>query len=130
QGSYLGRLFSRGYQVSAAVPQKVIAAGNSKEEGEGVPAPSLSEKLGLSLAEGKFAKPFQFLNLGILAYTGDGSALAQVQVAKGKVKGSGAAGFLLWRSIYLSKQVSWRNRVLVVADWLKAVAFGRDITRF
>lgn len=40
----------------------------------------LSEKLGLSVVQGKFAKPFQFLNLGILAYTGAGGALAQVQV--------------------------------------------------
>lgn len=40
----------------------------------------LSEKLGLSVVKGKFAKPFQFLNLGILAYTGADGALAQVQV--------------------------------------------------
>lgn len=49
------------------------------EDSETKNAP-LSEKLGLSVVEGKFAKPFQFLNLGILAYTGAGGALAQVQV--------------------------------------------------
>ena len=45
------------------------------------------------------------------------------------IKGTGAAGFALWRSVYLSKQVSWRNRVLVALDWAKAKSFGRDITR-
>lgn len=93
QGTYLARLFSRGFEFSASVPQK---SSTSDEEG-GAPgvahadgAPSdpegkdskvpLSEKLGLSVVKGKFAKPFQFLNLGILAYTGAGGALAQVQV--------------------------------------------------
>lgn len=51
-----------------------------EDGGEKVP---LSEKLGLSIVKGKFAKPFQFLNLGILAYTGAGGALAQVQVRRG-----------------------------------------------
>jgi len=78
------------------------------------------------------AAPFQFLNLGILAYTGGGSALAQLQVApaeKARLKGTGKIGFGLWRSVYLSKQVSWRNRVLVFIDWGKTKVFGRDITR-
>lgn len=92
QGTYLARLFSRGFEFSASVPQK---SGNTDEEG-GAPGAAqaggssdpedkdskvpLSEKLGLSVVKGKFAKPFQFLNLGILAYTGAGGALAQVQV--------------------------------------------------
>eukprot|EP00752_Nemacystus_decipiens_P007861 g7023.t1 len=141
QGAYLARLFSRGFEFSASVPQK---SGSSDEEGEapgvtpddGTPDPEgkdgkvpLSEKLGLSVVQGKFAKPFQFLNLGILAYTGAGGALAQVQVGKESVKTTGATGYLLWRSIYLSKQVSWRNRLLVGTDWLKTRIFGRDITR-
>jgi len=46
------------------------------------------------------------------------------------IKSSGAVGFLLWRSVYLSKQVSTRNRVLILFDWAKTRFFGRDITRF
>lgn len=94
QGVYLARLFSRGFEFSASVPQKssigdehggaagVAPAGgasSSDPEGKDSKVP-LSEKLGLSVVKGKFAKPFQFLNLGILAYTGAGGALAQVQV--------------------------------------------------
>lgn len=96
QGTYLARLFSRGFEFSASVPQKssnsdekggalgaaASADGSSDPEGKDDKVP-LSEKLGLSVVKGKFAKPFQFLNLGILAYTGAGGALAQVQVRLG-----------------------------------------------
>jgi NADH dehydrogenase FAD-containing subunit len=75
----------------------------------------------------EYAKPFQFLNLGVLAYIGASRALAQVSVDEKLILGSGPIGFLLWRGIYWSKQVSWRNRVLVTLDWIKAVLFGRDI---
>ena len=75
----------------------------------------------------EYAKPFQFLNLGVLAYIGASRALAQVSVDEKLILGSGPIGFLLWRGIYWSKQVSWRNRILVTLDWIKAVLFGRDI---
>eukprot|EP00904_Undaria_pinnatifida_P011571 jgi/Undpi1/7544/HiC_scaffold_22.g10017.m1 len=136
QGTYLARLFSRGFEFSASVPQKTSPSG-AADGSEGVPSEGeepedvpLSEKLGLSVVKGKFAKPFQFLNLGILAYTGADGALAQVQIGSESVKSTGGFGYLLWRSIYLTKQVSWRNRFLVGTDWVKTKVFGRDITRF
>ena len=33
------------------------------------------------------------------------------------------------RSTYLVKQVSIRNRILVLADYLKTAIFGRDMTQ-
>jgi NADH dehydrogenase FAD-containing subunit len=97
-------------------------------------APTMSDIISSFATNSKdheFAKAFQFLNLGMLAYTGGGSALAQVAVSPDTdpVKSSGQIGNLLWRSVYLSKQVSWRNRLLVLNDWAKRVFFGRDITR-
>ncbi|CAM9427994.1 unnamed protein product [Chrysoparadoxa australica] len=143
QGTYLGRLFSRDFEVTAPVPQKKlrrlkmnqllskssITLQEADPAAEPTEAAPLSEKLGLSV-KGKYAKPFQFLNLGILAYTGSGKALAQVQVDETQIKGTGGIGFWLWRSVYLSKQVSWRNRALVAIDWAKTKVFGRDITRW
>ena len=38
---------------------------------------------------------------------------------------SSKAGNLLWRSVYLVKQVSTRNRALVTFDWIKTRVFGR-----
>jgi len=116
QGAFLGRMFSRNYDLDSALPRRA------------------GEKFGLvqQLSFGESAdvlEPFQFLNLGILAYIGDSKALAQIQLDENVLKSTGTAGFALWRSVYLSKQVSWRNRVLVFIDWLKTRAFGRDMTR-
>lgn len=127
QGEFLAKLLSRGYNMSPGVEDGILIP----------PKPTASDKTlsesiaAFAIQNGDFAAPFQFLNLGILAYTGGGSALAQLQVAPNgePVKGTGKVGFGLWRSVYLTKQVSLRNRVLVLVDWLKAQAFGRDITR-
>ena len=164
QGSYLGRLFSKGYVLNNEVPLKQERSsissstdGNSKSINMGdeenknrvannVEAASDSEgdvgisaknnewvgvksstsniydeeieyiserfaggKQGLGL-KGKrgieYAKPFQFLNLGVLAYVGGSTALAQIDVDDRKVFGQGQAGFLLWRGIYWFKQVN------------------------
>ena len=34
------------------------------------------------------------------------------------------------RGVYLTKQVSFRNRVLILFDWIKAQVFGRDLSNF
>lgn len=79
----------------------------------------------------EYAKPFQYLNLGILAYTGDCTAVGQISTTPKtpSVLASSHFGNFLWRSVYLAKQVSLRNRVLVMNDWVKRVWFGRDISR-
>jgi NADH dehydrogenase len=90
------------------------------------------------------AKPFRFLNLGLLAFLGGGEALSQIQFGGSsngdgdggngdgggyKINEAGSTGFLLWRSVYIVKQVSTRTRVLVLFDWFKCKLFGRDVTR-
>ena len=76
------------------------------------------------------AQGFRFLNLGILAYVGGGEALSQVELGDVPVFSyAGSVAFILWRSVYLVKQVATRNRVLVTFDWIKSALFGRDITR-
>lgn len=108
-------------------------------EGELMLPPKLDKKraklidavTSLAINDGDIIAPFQFLDMGILAYTGGLSALAQVQLTpqeKSKVKATGKVGFGLWRSVYFMKQASLRNRVLVFFDWMKARLFGRDIT--
>jgi len=73
---------------------------------------------------------FRFFNLGLLAYLGGGEALSQVQLGDVSVfKWAGSVAFVLWRSVYLVKQVATKNRVLVTFDWIKSALFGRDVTR-
>jgi len=78
------------------------------------------------LAEGKPVKTFQYRHWGMLAYVGSNRALADLAA----VKGRGFSTWLFWRSTYLTKLVSWKNKILVVFDWLKTLFFGRDISRF
>jgi len=124
-GTYLGRLVADGYRFDVDGPPKLPAAAPGER--------TLRHQLGaLDREKAGTAPPFTFLNLGILAYVGKSEALVQIAVGGGdskKIKGAGAAGFALWRSVYLSKQYSLRNRILVAVDWAKARAFGRDLSR-
>lgn len=77
-------------------------------------------------ARNKTVEPFRYKHLGMLAYVGDNKALADLE----GVKGRGWATWLFWRSAYISKIVSLKNKVSVLIDWIKAKVFGRDISQF
>ena len=130
QGEHLAKQFNKGFDFSPERSPEGLFPPPVKvpEQTE----PSFSDAIAaFAMNNNEFAKPFQFLNLGILAYTGGGSALAQVTPAPDApaVKAGGKLGNAVWRSVYLSKQVSWRNRLLVLNDWTNRQIFGRDITR-
>lgn len=118
QGAFVARMLDRGYDLSLTPP----VLPDAGEDG------SISTWLkvrGLEEAPG-----FRFLNLGILAYLGEGKALSQIQLGDTPIFSyAGSVGFMLWRSVYFVKQVATRNRVLVLFDWLKCKIFGRDVTR-
>lgn len=57
---------------------------------------------------------FSFENLGIMAYLGAFNGI--VQLGKGRSI-SGRAAFWMWRSVYLTKSISWRNRFLIPIYW-------------
>ena len=148
QGEYLGKLLSNDYTIDAMsssssdkgavslLPPMIndhqLVSRRSKLPSEQIAAYTMSEA--------NIAPPFQFLDLGILAYTGSGSALAQVQVAPSRegrgdetwdpvrLQIKGKVGFALWRTIYLAKQTSTKNVILVTLDWIKVKLFGRDIS--
>jgi NADH:ubiquinone reductase (non-electrogenic) len=77
-------------------------------------------------ARNKPVAPFKYLHLGMLAYVGSNRALADLQ----NFKGRGWSTWLFWRSAYLSRIVSVKNKVLVLFDWAKTRVFGRDISQF
>ena len=80
------------------------------------------------IAEGKEVKEFEFNDLGMLAYIGNEQALAEVP--KAKLRWHGALTYLAWRSAYLTRLVSFKNKVLVLFDWIKTRVFGRDMSKF
>src|SRR5690606_25466313 len=103
---------------------------------EGAPLPAtaqVAEQQGRYLAKafrrraaGKPAGPFVYRKMGRLGYVGGNRAVADLP----GIKGRGFITFLFWRSVYLSKLVSLRNRVLVFFDWAKSHVLGRDLSRF
>ena len=108
-------------------PPGLSAAGAAPPPPPAAAAP-LSARGGTTAAE--VAPPFEFLSLGLLAGIGEDDALTQVDAGALQLRLSGRLASLLWRSVYVTKQVSFRNRVLILFDWLKTRAFGRDLSQF
>ncbi len=77
-------------------------------------------------ARSKQAEPFRYRHLGMLAYIGRHQALADLPQAKSR----GFTTWLFWRSAYLTRLVSLKNKAMVLFDWFKGWVFGRDISRF
>jgi len=75
----------------------------------------------------KFFKEFSYSDIGSLAYVGGNEAIAEFKRTGFKFKGT--ATYFLWRSVYFSRLLSPRNRMLVSFDWIKSYLYGRDISR-
>jgi NADH:ubiquinone reductase (non-electrogenic) len=77
-------------------------------------------------AAGKELKPFHFKSRGMLAYVGGRRAIADLP----RADVTGRKAWIFWRSVYLTKLVSLKNKILVAVDWFVTSLFGRDISRF
>ncbi|CAO1639175.1 unnamed protein product [Sympodiomycopsis kandeliae] len=75
-------------------------------------------------------RPFNYTNLGSLAYIGNAAAFdipflpESIQSFAG-----GLIAMYMWRSFYLSEQVSTRTRMLLLNDYIRRGIWGRDISR-
>lgn len=75
--------------------------------------------------------PFVYKHLGSMASVGRYKALVDLRQSK-DAKGVSLAGFvswLIWRSAYLTRVISWRNRFYVAVNWATTLVFGRDNSR-
>ncbi|CAL9210281.1 unnamed protein product [Musa hybrid cultivar] len=75
--------------------------------------------------------PFVYRHLGSMASVGRYKALVDLRQSK-DAKGISMAGFVswfIWRSAYLTRVVSWRNRFYVAVNWATTLVFGRDNSR-
>ncbi|MED6113433.1 External alternative NAD(P)H-ubiquinone oxidoreductase B1, mitochondrial [Stylosanthes scabra] len=70
--------------------------------------------------------PFRYKHFGQFAPLGGEQAAAELP---GDWVSMGHSTQWLWYSVYASKQVSWRTRVLVMSDWTRRFIFGRDSSR-
>jgi NADH dehydrogenase len=62
-----------------------------------------------------------------MAYLGSWKAIHQKSSTDGL---KGWAAWVLWRTAYLTKSMSIRNKILVPVYWFCSWAFGRGISRF
>ncbi|KAK9153962.1 hypothetical protein Sjap_001442 [Stephania japonica] len=75
--------------------------------------------------------PFVYKHLGSMATVGRYKALVDLRQSQ-DTKGLALAGFaswFIWRSAYLTRVISWRNRFYVAVNWATTFVFGRDISR-
>ncbi|KAA8549422.1 hypothetical protein F0562_001105 [Nyssa sinensis] len=81
--------------------------------------------------EMELGEPFVYKHLGSMATIGRYKALVDLRQSK-EGKGLSLTGFVswfIWRSAYLTRVLSWRNRFYVAINWATTFVFGRDISR-
>jgi len=132
EGAFLARLFNTMAKTQAIESQIDETSTNLNIPGKTKDSASAAvelESLQRQLRRIKDIKPFHYTHQGSLAYIGSERAVADVSWFNGNFASGGSLTYLFWRSAYLSMCFSTRNRVLVVVDWLKSKAFGRDVSR-
>lgn len=130
EGAFLARLFNTMAKTEFLESQinELSTSLNISTKDSAAVANEL-ESLQKQLRRVKDIKPFHYTHQGSLAYIGSERAVADVTWFNGNFATGGGLTYLFWRSAYLSMCFSTRNRVLVVLDWLKSKAFGRDVSR-
>ncbi|KAI9049014.1 hypothetical protein LZ554_006863 [Drepanopeziza brunnea f. sp. 'monogermtubi'] len=130
EGAFLARLFNT-MAKSEAIESKIneLSSSLNLQPGDAAGIAKQIESHERQLRRIKDIKPFHYTHQGSLAYIGSERAVADVSWLNGNFATGGGLTYLFWRSAYLSMCFSTRNRVLVVLDWLKSKAFGRDVSR-
>jgi NADH dehydrogenase FAD-containing subunit len=132
QAQYLGDCFNQYYS-------KFDVVAKPKTEELPLPGPVIPALMPVTALEFldrllcKAQPQFQYKNRGSMAGMGWGGGVADLTKSELPVPGvgiSGFAAFVMWRTTYLSKQLSYANMLLVPMMWLKTFMFGRDISRF
>ncbi|KAL5329144.1 hypothetical protein ACEPPN_002654 [Leptodophora sp. 'Broadleaf-Isolate-01'] len=130
EGAFLARLFNT-MAKSEAIETQIhnLSSNLNLQPGNTAEVAKEIESHEKQLRRIKDIKPFHYTHQGSLAYIGSERAVADVSWLNGNFATGGGLTYLFWRSAYLSMCFSTRNRVLVVLDWLKSKAFGRDVSR-
>ncbi|KIN04909.1 hypothetical protein OIDMADRAFT_101786 [Oidiodendron maius Zn] len=130
EGAFLARLFNTMAKSEAIESQiSTLSQSLNLQPGDAAAVSRDIETHEKQLRRIKDIKPFHYTHQGSLAYIGSERAVADVSWLNGNFATGGGLTYLFWRSAYLSMCFSTRNRVLVVLDWLKSKAFGRDVSR-
>lgn len=148
EGNFLGNLFNNMAKTESHEARIRELSSNMNLSPGGTPPAEAAQEIEAHerrLKKIRDVKPFHYTHQGSLAYIGSEKAVADVSWWNGNLATGGSMTYLFWRSAYLSMCFSSksltplfetitltrtaRNRVLVILDWLKSKAFGRDISR-
>ncbi|KAH8176225.1 pyridine nucleotide-disulfide oxidoreductase domain-containing protein [Sarocladium implicatum] len=86
----------------------------------------LAKRINKGDVDTESAPAFKFRNLGSMAYLGSWKAIHQSKADELK----GWPAWIMWRTAYLTKSMSIRNKLLIPMYWFITWVFGRDISRF
>ncbi|KIY99634.1 NADH dehydrogenase [Monoraphidium neglectum] len=76
-------------------------------------------------------KDFVYNHLGSMATVGGTSAILELGSGSSKrLSVAGFASWVAWRSAYLTRLGSLRNRMMVAFDWTITMLLGRDLSRW
>ncbi len=78
------------------------------------------------LLDKKAPKPFKYHSAGNLVSVGRGMAIAELPL----VTFRGPFAWILWRTIYLTKLLTWSKRIQVGIDWAIGLFQARDISKW
>jgi len=80
----------------------------------------------ISLSQHEIIQPFTYHQLGTMFSLGQWRAAAEV----GPFLFGGTVAWWLWRTVYLSKLLSWRKKLRVMIDWTINIFLPRDLSRY
>ncbi|RYY35135.1 hypothetical protein EON62_02745 [archaeon] len=114
---------------------KAASTAASAAAAASVPYSAAALQAELTRAATQDSTRFEYNHRGSLAFIGTFSAVNDFTKVKPKTplygaKIRGALAWFVWRSAYLTKLGSWRNRMQVPLDWSRTLLFGRDTTQF
>ena len=72
-------------------------------------------------------KPFVYDHLGSMAYIGGSRAVVEFTDS---FWSGGLGAFVLWRSAYLSRQVSMQMRINLALEWAKRPLVGSNLCKY
>lgn len=89
----------------------------------------LAATLNAIAKHGTSPKPFQYKHMGAMATLGDTTAVLELQKPS-RVFLRGFTSWVAWRSAYMTRLGSWRNRLYVAFNWTLTLILGRDLSRW
>ena len=77
------------------------------------------------------APPFVYRSMGAMASVGGRSAILELGSSNAaKLSWGGFSSWVAWRSAYLTRLGTIKNRLYVATNWTLTLLFGRDVSRY